>query len=82
MGDSSEVLPDTKNAAWKNDKSRFGYKFLQKFGWSEEKGLGKNETGIVESLQVKKKQDAAGLGMEKDADGSGAKGWNETTRGE
>ena len=81
MADDSEVLPDTKNATWKNDKTRFGYKFLQKFGWSEEKGLGKNESGITESLQVKKKQDNEGLGMEKDSDGAGAKGWNQTTKG-
>ena len=74
-------LPDTKNATWKNDKSRFGYKFLQKFGWSEEKGLGKDESGMTSSISVSKREDSLGLGAEKLTDGAGAKGWGETQSG-
>lgn len=39
-------LEDTLNQRWKNDKSGFGFKMLQKMGWKEDKGLGKNETGF------------------------------------
>ena len=72
------LLPDTLNARWKEDKSRFGYKMLQKMGWSEDKGLGKNETGAVAAVKLKKREDGAGLGVEKMTDGAGAKGWSET----
>ena len=78
---TEEQLPDTSNTTWKNDKSRFGYKFLSKFGWSEEKGLGKNETGITSAVKIKRREDELGLGMEKMTDGAGNKGWNETTNG-
>lgn len=74
----SETIPDTLNSAWKNNKSRFGYKMLQKMGWSEEKGLGKNETGEVNAVKLKKREDGVGLGVEKTTDGAGAKGWSET----
>ena len=74
-------LPDTKNATWKNDKTRFGYKFLSKFGWSEEKGLGKDETGMTTSVAVTKREEELGLGAEKASDGAGARGWGETTTG-
>lgn len=78
---TNEELPDVQNAAWKNDKKRFGYKFLSKFGWSEEKGLGKNETGITSAVKIKRREDELGLGMEKMTDGAGNKGWNQTTNG-
>lgn len=73
-----DALPDTLNSAWKNNKSRFGYKMLQKMGWSEEKGLGKKEGGIVSAVKLKRRDDGAGLGLEKVTDGGGAKGWAET----
>ena len=78
---AEEQLPDTSNTTWKNDKSRFGYKFLSKFGWSEEKGLGKNETGITSAVKIKRREDEVGLGMEKLTDGAGNRGWNQTTNG-
>ena len=59
------VLEDTKNKAWKNDKSRFGFKMLQKMGWKEDKGLGKNDSGSVASIKVSKRAEGLGLGMEK-----------------
>ena len=68
----------TLNSHWKNDKSAFGFRMLQKMGWSEEKGLGKNETGIVEHIKVKKRDEGIGLGMVQSSDSAGLLGWNET----
>jgi Pin2-interacting protein X1 len=48
-----EPLADTLNKAWKENKSGFGYKMLQRMGWSENKGLGKNEDGIKGILIIK-----------------------------
>jgi Pin2-interacting protein X1 len=62
---SDLVLQDTKNQAWKDDKSRFGFKMLQKMGWKEDKGLGKNDSGSVASIKVSKREEGLGLGMEK-----------------
>ena len=59
------VLLDTKNQVWKDDKSRFGFKMLQKMGWKEDKGLGKNDSGSVASIKVSKREEGLGLGMEK-----------------
>jgi len=78
---SDQQLPDTLNAAWKNNKSRFGYKMLQKMGWSEEKGLGKHESGTVSAIKLKKREEGAGLGVEKLTDGAGARGWSHTANG-
>jgi len=80
MGDSLP-LPDTLNATWRNNKSRFGYKMLQKMGWSEDKGLGKNESGAVDAIKLKKRDDGVGLGVEKMTDGAGARGWSQTANG-
>jgi Pin2-interacting protein X1 len=71
-------LKDTLNSAWKNDKTGFGFRMLQKMGWSEEKGLGKNESGITENIKMKKREDGLGLGVEKSTDGAGNKGWSQT----
>ncbi|XP_057328041.1 G patch domain-containing protein 4 [Microplitis mediator] len=46
---------------------------LEKFGWSEGKGLGKNEDGIVEALRPKLKFDTTGIGHR---DTSGNQWWN------
>ena len=42
------------------DKSKFGYKMLQKMGWSEGKGLGAAEDGALEHVKVKMKCDTSG----------------------
>lgn len=66
-------IGDTLNQAWKNDKSKFGLKMLQKMGWTEGKGLGKREDGVSEHVKVAKKSNNLGLGATHDA--SGAAGW-------
>jgi Pin2-interacting protein X1 len=73
-----EPLKDTLNKHWKEDKSRFGFKMLQKMGWSEDKGLGKNENGIVCNVKTKKRDGAIGLGMDETVHLDGNVGWNNT----
>ncbi|CAN0002423.1 unnamed protein product, partial [Discosporangium mesarthrocarpum] len=68
---------DTLNQAWKNDKSKFGFRMLEKMGWKEGKGLGKNEDGMASNVKVIKKADNLGLGAKRDT--SGDQGWASTT---
>jgi hypothetical protein len=42
----------------------FARKQLESMGWSEGKGLGKNEDGITKALKARCKQDVFGLGYE------------------
>ena len=46
--------------------SKFGSKILQKFGWEEGKGLGKQENGATECIQIKRREDQVGLGKEEE----------------
>jgi Pin2-interacting protein X1 len=78
--DDEVQLKDTLNATWKNDKTRFGFKMLQKMGWKEDKGLGKHETGTVSAVKVSKREEGLGLGMEKLSDGAGNLGWSATAK--
>ena len=57
-------LSDTLNKKWKDDKSGFGFKMLQKMGWKENTGLGKDEGGDVEYIRIKKRDEGLGLGCE------------------
>jgi hypothetical protein len=57
-------LKDTLNKQWKDDKSGFGFKMLQKMGWKENTGLGKDEAGDVNYIHIKKREEALGLGCE------------------
>jgi len=41
----------------------FAEKYMQKFGWSEGKGLGKDLDGTVEHIKVKKKENKDGIGQ-------------------
>lgn len=79
MSEPYPTVADTLNASWKNDKKGFGFRMLQKMGWKEDTGLGKDETGITKHIHVKRREDGLGLGMEhvKD-DVIGSKGWSST----
>jgi Pin2-interacting protein X1 len=59
------IAADPQNKTWGDDKSKFGYKMLQKMGWSEGKGLGKNEDGGTDHLEMEFKTDTLGLGVTK-----------------
>lgn len=43
------------------DKTKFGYKMLMKMGWEEGKGLGANEDGSTENLNLAYKSDTVGI---------------------
>lgn len=53
-----------KNNAWSNDSTKFGQRMLEKMGWSEGKGLGAKENGIVDHVVARYKNDDRGLGFE------------------
>lgn len=72
-------LKDTLNRHWKDDKTGFGFKMLQKMGWKEDKGLGKHETGMTTSIKQKKRDEGLGLGGEALQDHAGNKAWNSTS---
>ena len=42
-------------------KGGLGERLLKSMGWSEGKGLGRQEDGIASAVEVKKKDDAAGV---------------------
>lgn len=55
-------LLDTQNKQWAEDKTKFGYRMLEKMGWKDGKGLGLNENGATEHIRVRKKLSASGVG--------------------
>jgi hypothetical protein len=68
-------MKDTTNQAWADDTSSFGHRMLQKMGWKQGKGLGKDESGMIAAVKLTKRIDARGLGAE--ADPTGNSGWAE-----
>lgn len=42
------------------DTDKFGYKMLMKMGWEDGKGLGKNEDGNTDNLNIAFKADTIG----------------------
>ncbi len=48
-------------------------------GWKEDKGLGKDESGMVTSIKVQKREIGLGLGGEENIDHAGNKAWGATS---
>lgn len=46
----------------KEVKSKFGAKMLEQMGWQKGKGLGKNEDGMTDCIQIKRREENQGLG--------------------
>lgn len=63
---------DTQNQRWASDKTKFGYRMLEKMGWREGKGLGAQEDGSTENVRVRKRLTTAGIG----ADAQRNKAWD------
>lgn len=74
------ILKDTLNIHWKQTmKSNFGFKMMQKMGWKEDKGLGREENGITNYVKISKRDTGLGLGMDQFQDDNvGSKAWSST----
>ena len=55
--------------------SKFALQQMEKMGWKEGQGLGKDSNGITKSISVKKREDNAGLGVEKQVEESLGENW-------
>lgn len=49
---------------WSKDENKLGNKLMEKMGWETGKGLGAKQDGMLEPIQVKKKEDKKGIGHE------------------
>lgn len=55
-----------ESSAAKISTTSFAAKQMQKMGWKEGTGLGKNRDGMVSHIKVKKREENSGLGIEKE----------------
>ena len=60
----------------KEVKSKFGEKLMAKMGWSKGDGLGKARDGMVECIQIKRRDENLGMGAEMETVGNKFK-WND-----
>jgi G-patch domain len=65
---------DTRNTSW--SQGSIGAKLLQKMGWSEGQGLGRNQQGSSNALRAVRR--AEGLGIGATHDSAGTEGWSAT----
>lgn len=49
---------------WSKDENKLGNKLMEKMGWETGQGLGAKQDGMLEPIQVKKKEDKKGIGHE------------------
>ena len=49
-------------------KSKFGEAMMKKMGWEQGKGLGANMDGMTDCIQIKRREEGAGLGNEEGDD--------------
>ena len=56
------IGPDPQNIGWKNDEDKFGKKLMEKMGWSEGKGLGRNLHGDNSNIKLRPNRAGKGLG--------------------
>lgn len=59
---SVDRTTNTQNKAWADDTSKFGFRMLEKMGWSAGKGLGRTLEGITSHVVIKKRSENLGLG--------------------
>ncbi|KAH9419173.1 PIN2/TERF1-interacting telomerase inhibitor 1 [Dermatophagoides pteronyssinus] len=56
------IYSNPRGTLWANDKQKFGQRMLESMGWQEGQGLGKDQTGITESIKPSFKFDNKGFG--------------------
>ncbi|KIH54446.1 g-patch domain protein [Ancylostoma duodenale] len=56
---------DPQNLQWKNDDQKFSRKLMEKMGWSEGDGLGRNRQGNADHVKLKANYTGKGLGADK-----------------
>ncbi|GAB5364153.1 hypothetical protein AAMO2058_000944300 [Amorphochlora amoebiformis] len=47
---------------WDEERNNFGFKMMQRMGWSQGEGLGKNRKGTTSFIRVSQKRDNSGIG--------------------
>jgi len=52
-----------KDNNWSKDSNKFGKKMLERMGWQEGKGLGRNEDGLTDYVKVAYKNNSKGMGF-------------------
>ncbi|XP_020297018.1 ankyrin repeat domain-containing protein 11-like [Pseudomyrmex gracilis] len=57
-----KLSPNPNGKWWSEDSNKFGQKMLEKMGWSKGKGLGINEQGITQHINIVQKNDRSCLG--------------------
>ncbi|WKX89608.1 hypothetical protein Q1695_008899 [Nippostrongylus brasiliensis] len=56
---------DPQNVQWKNDDQRVSRKLMERMGWSDGDGLGRNRQGCSENVKLKANYTGKGLGADK-----------------
>ncbi|CAO4363848.1 unnamed protein product [Caenorhabditis nigoni] len=63
-----KISVDPQNLTWKNDDQKFSKKLMEKMGWSEGDGLGRNRQGNQDAVKLRANTSGRGLGADKLAD--------------
>ena len=58
-------------------ESKFGEKLMAKMGWKKGDGLGRNMNGIIDCIQIKRRDENLGMGAENDTPANKFK-WNDS----
>ncbi|CBK25091.2 uncharacterized protein [Blastocystis hominis] len=70
-----EMLSSMQNISASSGTSVYGKKILKMMGWADGEGLGKEGTGIKESIIVKKKDDEEGVGYKEEQSNKWGECW-------
>ena len=57
-----EKLVAGSGSTSKKVKSKFGEKIMEQLGWASGKGLGKNDDGMQDPIQITRRDEGTGLG--------------------
>eukprot|EP00756_Hemistasia_phaeocysticola_P010810 Hpha_TRINITY_DN15054_c2_g1::TRINITY_DN15054_c2_g1_i1::g.125924::m.125924/K11135/PINX1; Pin2-interacting protein X1 len=66
MPKDRSLRDDKNNTHWRNNKDKWCFKLMERMGWQEGKGLGKQLDGSVEHVKISVKTTDAGIGAKLD----------------